>query len=383
MQRSTRRSFLGGASALALETHPLLARALRSGREQLLLVGTQTTQPSSSRGIYAYRFNSDAGELTQIDLAVETENPTFLAVGPREKFVYSVNEVSLGTVSSFALDKNAMKLSRLSKISTNGGGPTHIAIDHTGRSIFAANYGGGSVASFRANSDGQLSEAVSFFQYTADGQKNERKPHAHRVTVSPDNRFLLVNDLGLDVIHVYRLDPTTAKLTPHDPPRWQAKVGYGPRALQFHKNGLVAYCVNELKPVVNLLGWDPTRGILTTLQDMSLVPEGYSGAAAPSDITFDPKMSFAYVASRLDDFLATFSVSPKNGTLTMIDKSSCGGRRPRHLAVDPSGRWLLVANQDTDSIAVFARNKKTGKLANEAKLLHLSRPQCLIFLGKH
>ena len=186
MQRSTRRSFLGGASALALETHPLLARALRSGREQLLLVGTQTTQPSSSRGIYAYRFNSDAGELTQIDLAVETENPTFLAVGPRGKFVCSVNEVSPGTVSSFALDKNAMKLSRLSKISTNGGGPTHIAIDHTGRCIFAANYGGGSVASFRANSDGQLSEAVSFFQYTADGQKNERKPHAHRVTVSPD-----------------------------------------------------------------------------------------------------------------------------------------------------------------------------------------------------
>jgi 6-phosphogluconolactonase len=81
------------------------------------------------------------------------------------------------------------------------------------------------------NSNGQLSETVSFFQYSADEAKHERKPHAHRVTVSPDNRFLLVNDLGLDVIHVYRLDASTAKLTPHDLPLWRAKTGYGPRAL--------------------------------------------------------------------------------------------------------------------------------------------------------
>jgi hypothetical protein len=176
------------------------------------------------------------------------------------------------------------------------------------------------------NNNGQLSEAVSFFQYSADEEKHERKPHAHWVTVSPDNRFLLVNDLGLDVIHVYRLDASTAQLTPHDPPLWRAKTGCGPRALQFHTNGRVAYCVNELKPMVDVLGWDGERGVLTTLQEVSLVPEDYRGNAAPSDIAFDRKMSFAYVASRLDDFIATFAVSPMDGKLTMIGKTSCGGR---------------------------------------------------------
>jgi 6-phosphogluconolactonase len=142
----------------------------------------------------------------------------------------------------------------------------------------------------------------------------------------------------------------------------------------------VAYCVNELKPAVNVLGWDSKPGVLTTLQDVSLVPEGYSGNAAPSDIAFDRKMGFAYVASRLDDFMATFAVSPVDGTLTMIGKTSCGGKRPRHLAVDPTDRWLLVANQDTDTIAAFARDSKTGKLANEGKTSPLSRPQCLVFV---
>ena len=379
MQRITRRSFLGGASALTLGTHPWSGFGSDVVREQVLLVGTQTAEPSTSKGIYGYRFNAETGELTQIGLAVEAENPTFLALGRREKFVYAVNEVRQGTVSSFSFDKS-MKMQEISKVSSNGGGPTHIAVDHTGRCVFAANYGGGSVASFQVNGSGQLSEAVSFFQYSADEEKHERKPHAHRVTVSPDNRFLLVNDLGLDVIHVYRLDASTAKLTPHDPPLWRAKTGYGPRALQFHTKGRVAYCVNELKPTVNVLEWDGERGVLTTLQDVSLVPEGYNGNAAPSDLAFDRKMSFAYVASRLDDFIATFAVSPADGKLTMIGKTSCGGKRPRHLVVDPTDRWLLIANQDTDTIAVFARDSETGKVANEGKTFPLSRPQCLVFV---
>jgi len=380
MQRITRRSFVGGASALALGTNSWLrAFAPSSGQERLLLVGTQTADPSTSKGIYSYRFNTDTGELTQIGLAVEADNPTFLALGPEEKFVYSVNEVRQGTVSSFAFDRKAMKLKEISKVSSNGGGPTHITVDHTGQCVFTANYGGGSAASFRANSNGQLSDAVSFFQYTADEQKHQRKPHAHRVTISPDNRFLLVNDLGLDVIHVYRLDAATAKLTPHDPPQWETKTGYGPRALHFHPNGRIAYCVNELKPNINVLSWDAQRGVLTTVQDLSIVPEGYTGPAAPSDIAFDSKWRFGYAASRLDDFLATVSIAP-DGKLAMIDKSSCGGKRPRHLVVDPSDRWLLVANQDTDTIAVIARDIKTGKLSGDIKTFPLSRPQCLVFV---
>jgi 6-phosphogluconolactonase len=380
MQQITRRSFLGGASALALATHPWSGLASDFVHEHLLLVGTQTAEPSTSKGIYGYSFNAETGKLTQIGLTVEAENPTFLALGPNERFVYAVNEVRQGTVSSFLFDKKSMKMQEISKVSSKGGGPTHIAVDHTGRCVFAANYGGGSLASFQVNNNGQLSEAVSFFQYSADEEKHERKPHAHRVTVSPDNRFLLVNDLGLDVIHIYRLDASTAKLTPHDPPLWRAKTGYGPRALQFHPDGRVAYCVNELKPTINVLGWDSSRGILTTLQDISLVPEGYSGNAAPSDIAFDRKMSFAYAASRLDDFIATFAVSPADGKLTMIGKTSCEGKRPRHLTVDPTDRWLLIANQDTDTIAVFACDSKTGKPADEGKTFPLSKPQCLVFV---
>ena len=386
MQEVSRRRFIQNSSLLALGAKPLSAFAGDSGKKSLLLVGTQTSGTSTSKGIYAYSFESKTGEMKQIGLAAELTNPSFLVLSPDGKFVYSVGQSSetagepRGSVFSFTLDRKKASLAPVNSASSVGEGSTHVAVDHTGRCVFAANYSGGSVVSFAVDERGHLSEAVSFFQYKADAALHERSPHPHRVTVSPDNRFLLVNDLGLDEIHVLHLDAATAKLTPNDPPLWKSAPGYGPRALQFHPNGKLAYCVNELTPTVNVLGWDSDRGTLTTLQDISLVPEGYHGLAAPSDIVFDKEMRFAYVASRLDDFMATFTVGPDDGKLSLLERTSCGGKRPRHLALDPSDGWLLTANQDSNNIAVFARDKKTGRLANTGKSFPLGVPQCFLFV---
>jgi len=382
----SRRDFIRSSAILTLGAHPWLALAKERAKGRLLLVGTQTSGGSTSKGIYAYDFNPKTGDLTQIGLAVEAESPTYLVLSPDKKYAYSVNEVrqfegkNMGAVSSFAFDRPKATMSLINSSGSMGGGPTHVTVDHTGRCVFAANYGGGSVVSFKVDKHGRLSDAVSFFEYTPGVKRNERRSHAHRVTVSPDNRFLLVNDLGLDVIHIYRLDAATAKLTPHDPPVWKAGEGYGPRALRFHPNGRWAYCVNELKPRVNVLEWNSKQGTLTTIQDISLVPEDYHGKSAPADIVFDRHMRFAYVASRLDDFMANFTLSPQTGKLTFLQKSSCGGQRPRDIALDPTDSWLLAANQDTDNIAVFARDKKTGKLADTGKSFPLAKPQCFVFV---
>ena len=385
MPKISRRIFAQNAAFFTLTSHSWTAMAKGSAKKKLL-IGALTTPPSTSQGIYTADFDASTGELSGIALAVKSENPTFQVLSPDRSFVYSVNEMRqfqghpTGSVSSFTLNPKTAVMASVNQVASRGGGPTHITVDRSGKCVFAANYGGGSVVSFQADKEGRLSDAVSFFQYSADSGRPERRSHAHRVTVSPDNRFLLVNDLGLDVIHVYRLDAATARLTPHDPPQWQAAAGYGPRALRFHPNGKWAYCVNELKPTVNVLEWDSSRGVLTTIQDISLVPEGYHGKAAPGDIVFDKHARFAYITSRLDDFMATFTISPKNGKLTFLEKTSCDGQRPRHLALDPTDRWLLIANQDSDNIAVFERNSKTGKLANSGKSFPFSKPMCLTFL---
>jgi 6-phosphogluconolactonase len=349
-----------------------------------LLVGTETGGKSTSKGIYAYAFDSKTGELEQLGLAVEAGSPTFIAFSPNKKLLYSVNGVRQfegkpgGGVSGFTVDHDNDKLTLINEVSSVGGGPVHIAVDHTGRCVFVANYGSGSMASFSTTADGHLNPAVSFFQYKGDPDNPKSRSHAHRVTVSPNNRFVLVNDLGLDCIHIYKLDPSTAQLTLNDPPMWKSAPGAGPRALVFHPNGKIAYCVNELKPTMDVLSWDGEKGEFTTIQNVSLVAEGYHGACAPGDVVFDKKMKFAYVTSRLDDFMATFTVAP-DGKLTLLNHTSCGGIRPRHLALDPTDSWLLIGNQDSGNIAVFARDKKTGHLAETGKSYPLAGPMCLLF----
>ena len=383
MHMMSRRGFLQSTSAAVLASHPMAGIA-KASSEQRLFVGTQTS--GTSKGIYAYSFDAATGELKQTGLAAEAEMPTFLALSPDRKVLFAANEINQferkksGAISSFAVNRQTATLTKINQVSAGGPGTCHVSVDQTGRCAFAANYGGGSAASFSVDKAGKLSDAVSFFQYTGSGPKPQQKgPRGHRVTVSPDNRFLFVNDLGLDEIHVYGLDAATAKLTPHDPPAWKADPGSGPRSLIFHPNRKWAYCVNEVGSSVNALGWDASKGTFTTLQLISTVPEGHEGPSAPSDVVMDRSGRFLYVANRLDDFMVSFSISAADGKLTLMERTSCGGKTPRHIALDPTGKWLLVANQATDNLSVFARDAKTGKLANEGKSFPLSRPQCILF----
>lgn len=384
MKQINRRRFILGSAALSMVGRQGFALAQGVGGGQLLLVGTQTS--GASKGIYAYSFDGAAGELKQVGLAAEADNPTFLALGPNGRTVLVANELdtyegkSGGAVSSYTLDRASARLTKVNEVAAQGGGTCHVAFDHTGRSAFAANYGGGSAASFSVSADGRLSPAVSFLQYTGSGPDAQRQkgPHAHRVTVSPDNRFLLVNDLGLDVIHVYKLDAGTAKVTPNEPAVWRSAPGAGPRALQFHPNGRFAYCVTEMASGVVVLRWNAQPGVLETVQEVAMRPPEFRGVTGGDDIVIDREARFAYATDRFDDIIVTFAISADGGRLTLLNRTSCGGKVPRHLALDPSGRWLLVANQASDNISVLARDPKTG-LLTARKSFPLSKPQCLVF----
>jgi 6-phosphogluconolactonase len=373
------------AAAATLAASGSLASMGGAGKGELLLVGTETS--GTSKGIYAYTFDEATGELKQIGLAAETPNPTFMALAPGGKRLFAASEVDHfggkngGGITGFNLDQRSGHLTEINGVSSGGTGTCHVAVDHTGRCAFAANYTGGSAASFRIGEDGRLSEAVSFFQYTGHGPIPDRQemPHAHRVTVSPENRFLLVNDLGLDEIHIYKLDAKTAKLTPNEPASWKSAAGAGPRALRFHPNGKWAYCVTEMASAVDVLHWDGTRGAFEQVQEIALLPEGYKGPTRGCDIVFDSKGKFAYVANRDNNFMASFTVSDADGKLTMLGRTSCGGKTPRHIALSPNDRWLLVANQDSANISVFARDAGTGKLADSGKSFELDSPMCLVF----
>lgn len=351
-----------------------------------MFAGTYTDKGSTSLGIYAFRWDADAGTLESLGLAAPAVNPSFLALSPDRGHLYAVNEVDTfhgqasGSVSSFRVEGE--KLKPLNVVPSGGTGPCNIATDFTGKAVFVANYDSGSAASYRVEGKGSLSKPVSRFQYSGHGADAARQtgPHAHCTTVSPDNHWVLVNDLGLDRISVYRLDPLTAVLTPNEPAFYEALPGSGPRNFTFHPNGRWAYSLNEIGNSVDALAWDSEKGILTRLQNISTLPEGFQGMNTGATVQVDAEGRFLYASNRGDDSIAVFRIHAKQGTLKILQHMDCGGKEPRHFALDPGNQWLLVANQNTSNIVVFARNARSGLLKATGRQYPLGAPVCLAFV---
>jgi 6-phosphogluconolactonase len=388
MANLNRRQFLQRAALAPAVAQQWWSRAGQEAKRRLLFVGTQTVNNSGSQGIYAYRWNPPTGELQSAGLAAASDNPTFLAVDPDAHYLYAANELqsfegqASGSVSSFTIDHAAARLTPLNQMRALGTGTCMVSVDHLGRNLFCANYDSGSATSFWLNSGGEISDPVSHFQYQGHGPNKDRQegPHAHRVTPSPDDKYLLVNDLGLDCIHIYHLDNRTATLTPGDPAAWHSAPGSGPRALRFHPNGRIAYCVCEMASSVVVLDWNAEKATLKAVQTVDMLPAGYNGPTSTGDdIVIDRDAKFAYATNRGYDRLVTFAIDSKSGRLTTLASRPCGGRTPRHLTLDPTERWILIANQDSDLISVFPRDPKTGAVAESGKDYPLPKPQCLVW----
>ena len=116
--------------------------------------------------------------------------------------------------------------------------------------MLVANYTGGSVAVFPILADGKLGEASAFVQHTGHGPNHDRQeaPHAHSIDLSPDGRFAMVDDLGLDELLVYKFDSTKGSLTPNDPPFASVAPGAGPRHFALRPDGKFAYVVSGNRP---------------------------------------------------------------------------------------------------------------------------------------
>ena len=353
----------------------------------LLYIGTYTGQ--YSKGIYGYRFDAGSGRLSPLGLVAETTNPSYLAIHPSRRFLFAVNEVDdleghkVGSVSAFAIDAKTGKLTLLNTVSSRGADPCYVAVDKTGKYLLAANYSGGNVAVFPVGDDGRLGEASAFIQHTGHGTNPERQegPHAHSINLSPDNRFAVAADLGLDQLLVYRFDATKGSLAANDPPFAKLHPGAGPRHFDFHPRGKFAYAICEMGSTVTAFAYDAAGGVLKELQTISTLPKDYSGSNDDADIHVHPSGKFLYGSNRGHDSIVVFAIDPAQGTLTPVEHVPTQGKTPRNFGIDPTGSYLFAANQNSDNIVVFRIDAKTGRLTPTGQTIEVPSPVCVKFVA--
>ncbi len=361
-------------------------------KETLVYVGTYTK--ARSKGIYLFRLQTSGLEVSQnitlvpMGLAAESPNPSFLELDAKRRLVFAVNEIEsfqgkpTGAVSAFAIDPATGKLNLLNQRPSMGTGPCHLVLDKAGKNVLVANYGSGSVAVLPVAADGRLGEPSAVVQHSGKSVHPDRQkgPHAHCVTLDPENRFAFVCDLGLDKVMAYRFDGARGKLTAHNPASVSVKPGAGPRHMVFRPDGRFAYVLNEMDSTVVAFAYDAKAGVLKELQTLRTLPEHYDGPNSCAEVDIHPSGKFLYASNRGHNSIVLFNVDPDKGTLTYVEEQGTGGKAPRHFGIEPSAKHLVIANQGSDSLLACRIDAGNGRLKPSGVFAEASLPVCAKFL---
>jgi 6-phosphogluconolactonase len=346
-----------------------------------LLIGTYTNA-GNSEGMYYYQFNAD-GSGSEISRQ-KAEEPSFLVLSSNQQFVYSVNELGngKGAVSAYAFNKNTGQFTLLNSVLSAGDHPCHISTDRKNRFVFVSNYSGGNLSAIAINADGSLSNTIQTIQHTGSSinKARQEKAHVHSAVLSPNEKFLLVQDLGTDLISVYavNLNHQTKPISEKPIAVFQCNPGDGPRHISFHPTKPIVYAVQELTGSVTVLSFK--NGRLQKLQHMPMFDKASDKKSGAADIHLSPDGQFLYASNRADyNDLAIYKVA-SNGLIKWVGSQPTLGLAPRNFTIDPTGNFLLAANQNSNEVVVFKRNATTGLLTDTGHRMAVGRPVCLQFV---
>ncbi|HRE84632.1 MAG TPA: lactonase family protein [Opitutaceae bacterium] len=342
------------------------------------------TSGPGAEGIYRSTFDTASGKLAPATLAAPAGNPGFLALHPKGKVLYAVATLDqVAVAAGYRLGADG-SLTLLNSSPIGDGGAAHVAVHPSGKFLLTAQYGGGSVALFPLDAEGRLGKA-QLTEHEGGSRvvaKRQDAPHPHWCGFSPDGRFALVPDLGLDGIVIYRVDTDKPSITKHGFAK--SFAGGGARHMRFSPDGRFIYLLDELSLTVTTFAWNAADGSARTLATVPALSEEEKSAEAfnsAAEILVHPTGRFVYSSNRGHDTVSVFQADPATAALKLVQIQPVRGAFPRNINLAPGAGWLLAAGQDSNTVSVHNVNSDTGKLTYQTKgIINVPAPICILFV---
>ncbi|TDF98828.1 lactonase family protein [Paenibacillus piri] len=333
--------------------------------------------------MFAAKFDEQAGSLSLFNSYRGMPKTAYFVTDASRNILYAVGSEGKteGRAASYRFEPADASLQLIGMQSSEGVNPNYASVDPSFSTLFAVNFGGGSICAWPLREGGTIEPVSCSIQHEGSSiiPGSQNKPHPHSIVPDPSNQFVIVPDLGTDRIYVYRVDYNRYTLTLHR--TIAVAPGTGPRHFMFHpamKDR--AYCINEHSSTITVYAFDEAEGMLRELQAVSTLPAGCEGANKCADIRMTPDCRFVYGTNRGHDSIAAYRVR-EDGTLSLIDLEPARGHKPRCLAVSPAGDYLLAANEGSNRIEVFAIDRESGRISPRESVQLQASPICLSFMN--
>ena len=254
----------------------------------------------------------------------------------------------------------------LSHVATDD--PCHVAIHPSGKWVFSAAYGAGTIAWMPVKPDGTLGLA----RQMAVGDK------AHAVNFDATGAFVFVPCLGVNYVAQLTFDAASGALNWNSvAPTAALPHASGPRHMVFHPAlPSLAFVLCELTSVVVPFALNASTGALTQVgAPLSTIRAGLPSPTvqAAAEILASADGRFLYVTNRAsplgrgDNSIAVIPLSPEGAMTGSVVQWATGEgvgalSFPRHavLTSAPGQPYLLTASQNSGVITVFERDQTSG-----------------------
>jgi 6-phosphogluconolactonase len=345
-----------------------------------IYLGTYTGD--GGEGISAVGFDAARRVLTAPRLVGAMPDPAFLALSPDGRRLYAVCETGTD-VWAWAITPGQATLDLIGRQDTGLAGPCHLVVDRSGRCLIVAHYTAGAVSVLPLGEDGRPGAPSSVVRHrgTSVHPTRQRQPHVHSVTLSPDNRHVIVCDLGTDRVHSYALDAAAGTLQAAGEPGVSMAAGAGPRHAAFAPDGRQIFVINELGNTVVACAFEAGSGTLRVGAGVGTLPGGFAGESTTAEVRVHPNGRWVYGSNRGHDSLVWLEFDAATGAWAARGHVPSGGRTPRNFALSPDGGWLVVANQESDNLRLCQIEATTGRPVVVGDFPGPCRPVCVVWAG--
>lgn len=320
-----------------------------------LVFGSYTNK---NAGLEFYLFNTDQKSF-QKAYEIKQTNASFFCFSKSKEYLFVVSEKGddNSSLSAYKRLPNG-KYTLINTYSTLGNDPCYVTYRESSKTVYVANYSGGSVSVFDF-SNGLLHPVKQLIGYhgTSIISARQEASHAHKVVVSPDQKYLFVTDLGADRIYQHRILKDGTLFQNYK--SYILSPGSGPRHLSFHPNGKFAYLLNELSGTVEVFLYK--NELLEKVQSI-VCDDSKAPTKASAHIEISPDWNWLICSNRITkNELVVYKILP-SGQL-IFNKSYSVAKNPRHFTFDPSGKFLFVGSQLEHKVVAYSFEPKTGGIA--------------------